>query len=98
MLLPLFKHPDQAIMLLQTKWKSVLDPILKNLLNQSVQLTDIQLRVGDTVFNHTLGRTPVGWVITDSNGAANIFRSKPFNDKTLTLSSSASVVVSVLVY
>lgn len=51
------------------------------------------------VINHKLGRMQQGWVITDINNVAtSIYRSQPFNDKTLTLTSSGAVTVNIWVY
>ena len=97
-LLPLIQDDNQAFVQMQTRWKSVLDPLLKNLLLSANQLENIQLRVGETQINHLLSRKQTGWIVTDQNGGASIYRSKPLNDKTLTLTSDANVVVSLLVY
>lgn len=96
--LPLFKSDDQSLSLLQTKWKSVLDPVLAIPILGGVQLKSISLKAGETVINHLLGRMQQGWFLTDQNASASIYRSKPLNDKTLSLTSSAAVIVSLWVY
>ncbi len=83
---------------MQTRWKSLLDPVLTNPLNNASNLTDITLINGITVINHQLGRVMQGWFITDINGAAQIYRSAPFNALTLTLTSNAVVTVSLGVF
>lgn len=47
---------------------------------------------------HKLGRQPQGWIITDANGPASVFRSGPMNTLTVTLEASANVTISVLFF
>lgn len=99
MSLPLFKSQDQSFMLMQTSWKSKLDPFFSFPLAQGLQLSNIVLQAGSTTFNHSLGRMQRGWIITDTNANATIFRSGPFNSQTLTLGLSiGSATVSLWVY
>lgn len=86
--------PDQ----LQTKWASQLNPLLANPLNNVVILQNVRLISGVTAVNHLLGRMQQGWFLTDVQGVATIYRSSPFNDKTLLLTSSAAVTVNIGVF
>lgn len=98
MALPL-QHTDiQPLSLLQTTWKSQLDPMLSNPLNKVTILKSVPLASGTNVINHLLGRAQQGWFIVDIQGAATIYRSAPFNNLTLTLHSSAAVTVSIGVF
>lgn len=92
--LPL-KMPSDPI---TTRWKALLDPLLKNPINGVQLLKGVQLNSGSTVINHLLGRQMQGWFITDIDGAATIYRSEDFNDLTLTLTSSAAVTVNIGVF
>lgn len=83
---------------MQSIWKSQLDPILANNIINGSQLTNISLISGVTVINHLLSRKQQGWFITDIDGAAQVYRSQPFNDKTLTLTSDAPVIVNIWCY
>lgn len=94
-LLPLFKIEDVQLTLWQTKWKSLLDPILGNELVNGIQLRNILLATGDNVINHRLGRTMQGWILTDQSANSLIYRSQPLNSATLTLNSSGPVTVSL---
>jgi hypothetical protein len=85
-------------MLLQTRWASELNPLLRAPLAQAVRLSGIVLVVGDNVINHRLPDKLRGWLITDITGASSIYRSASKNDKTLTLNSSAAVTVDILVF
>lgn len=84
--------------LAQTKWKSILDPLLAKPLNSGNLLTNINLVTGVNVINHRLGRLMQGWIVTDQNSNATFYRSSSLNDLTLTLTSSANSTVSILVF
>ncbi len=83
---------------LASRWKSILDPALANPLNSVFILENVALINGVTTINHKLGQKQRGWFIIDINGAATIYRSQPFNDKTLVLTSSAAVTVNIGVF
>ncbi len=98
-MLPLIKITGlPSVDIMQTKWKSELDPVLSNPLLAGIQLPNIFLINGTTTINHLLGRKMVGWFITDQNAGTTIFRSEPLNDKTLTLTAGANVTVNLWVY
>lgn len=79
-------------------WAQALNPVVNNPLNNVRILQNQNLINGVTVINHGLGRTMLGWFLTDIAGAATIYRSQPFNGTTLTLTSSAAVVVNIGVF
>lgn len=97
-LVTLFKSGDQSFDLFQSRLKAEVDPVLSNLLIQGSQLPNISITSGVNVINHKLGRRQLGWVVTDINAAISIFRSQPFNDKTLTLTSNGACQLSLWVY
>ena len=97
-MLPIFKTDDLTVMLMQTKWKSEIDPVISLPVLNGNLLTDIDLILGTTIVNHKLSRKPQGWFITDINGAATVYRSQPFNDKNITLTASAAVTVNLWVF
>lgn len=92
--LPL-KSPSDSI---TTRWKALLDPLLANPINGVQILENIQLAMGSNSVNHLLGKKMQGWFIVDINAAATIYRSAPFNDLILTLTSSAAVTVNIGVF
>lgn len=98
MALPLIQSSDQSLSLMQTKWKAQIDPILADPLSDASILTNVSLIDGSNVINHLLGRKQQGWFLVDQQGVASIYRSAPFNNLTLTLTSSAAVVVSIGVF
>lgn len=79
-------------------WAAALNPIVANPILSGHALNNIILANGVTTVNHSLGRNMQGWIITDRNGAATIFRSQPFNSLTLTLTSSAAITLSLWVF
>ena len=82
----------------QTRWKSQLDPVLANPQTNMRIIPNVQLINGATVINHGLQQMQQGWILVDVQGAATIYRSQPFNSTNLTLTSNASVTVSIGVY
>lgn len=98
MALPIFKMDEKSVQLLQTTWASLLNPLVSNVIMQGLQLTGVSLQTGANICNHLLSRKQQGWFIVDINAAATIYRSAPFNDTTLTLTSDAACVVNLWVY
>jgi hypothetical protein len=96
--LTIYKSPDQLLMLLQKQWASQLNPLLANMLVEGSLLQDIPLIIGSSTFNHYLGKQMTGWILTDQNASASIYRSAPLNSQTLTLTSDAVVNVSLWVF
>jgi len=98
MALPLQHTNHQPLSLMQTQWKAKLDPVLSNPLNSITIIPNVSLVAGTNTINHKLGQTQQGWILVDQQGVASIYRSAPFNNLTLTLTSSANVVVSIGVF
>jgi len=84
--------------LMQTRWKSLIDPLLENALNSVSIIDNVVLAIGDNVINHKLGRKQQGWLVLDVNASTTIYRSADFNDKTLTLNSSAAATIKLGVF
>lgn len=84
--------------LMQTKWKSELDPVLANPVTNVSILKGVSLATGVNVINHLLGKTQQGWFLTDLDSAATVYRSAAFNKLTLTLTASGPAVVNIAVF
>lgn len=86
--------------IMQTRWKSELDPLLSNPLNGISILENVSLINGSNTLNHRLGQIMQGWFLVDIQGIASIYRpsTSPFNSLTLTLVSSAAVQASIGVF
>lgn len=94
MQLPLKLQPEmQAI-----KWKSIIDPILKNPLNNVNILKDVQLSVGNNQIAHKLNQKPQGWFIVDINAPSTIYRYQDSTDLFLYLNSSSIATISLGVF
>lgn len=97
--LPLFnKANDQNFSLMQTSWKSQIDPLIINSITKGNQKSNVSLIIGENVINHLLGRNMIGWFITDITSGAQVYRSQPMNDKTLVLTSNAIATVNIWCY
>lgn len=94
MLLPL----QSSLQLLQTKWKSVLDPIISNPTTNMSILKNVKLYTGDNQVSHFLQRPQQGWIVVDINGVADVYRYRDFDSIYLYLNSSADVTVSLGVF
>jgi hypothetical protein len=92
--------PQQLTLpLLQTQWAALLNPVLANPILQGLQLTGIKLLANTPfVINHLLSRNQIGYFITDITSNANVWRTAPLNNKTLTLEASANTTLALWVY
>lgn len=100
MKLPLFQSQNSDLNLIQTKWKSLIDPVLASPLLDG-RLVSTTLAVGSNKINHLLGRKLSGWVIVGVNGVANIYDTQASNqtpELTLNLTSDAAVKVNLWVF
>ncbi len=98
MKLPMFQTPDRLFSMLQSQWSAILNPIISNPVTNPRILSNIALVSGVNVINTGLGQLQQGWIIIDKNGNANIYRSQPYNELTLTLTSDAVVTISLMVF
>lgn len=100
-LLPLFQSSLQDLMLLQNKWKSVLDSFVSNPSLQTIILPNVLLNSGSNVVNHLLGRNLQGWRIVRQRGAGTIYDNQDNNVQpglTLILIASQAVTVNIEVF
>lgn len=101
MQLPFFQTAVKELSLLQTKWKSILDPVLANSLCLTTVLPNIKLVPGTNVINHLLGRKLLGWIVIRIDGIATLYDTQDLNqhqDLTLMLVCSAGVTVTLEVF
>ena len=98
MSLPVFKSDDQSVTLLQTAWKSNLDPVLSNPLLNGVLQKNITLASGTNVINHLLGRPIQGYLITGMHNAFSEIYDTQSNTPALTLNLHSSVATSIDLY
>ena len=80
------------------RWATDINPVLNFAPNQGILITNQTLKAGTNVINHLLGKTQQGWIITDQNAVASLYRSQPFNSTTLTLVSNNPVTISLWCY
>ena len=84
--------------MMQTRWKSILDPVLSNLLINSILLQDITLITGNNTINHKLGRVPVGYIMVNSSTLITLYTSAPFTAVNMTVNASSGGVISLVVF
>lgn len=100
MALTYFQSTIQPLQLLQTQWKSQIDPVLSNTIVNGHQLTGVPLVSGNNTINTHLGQKYQGYFITGMRGAfAQVFEVVTGNTAlTLTLNSSGTTTVDIWVY
>lgn len=85
--------------LAQTKWSSIINPILALPILNGNQIDSIKLIANTpTPVNHLLGRMPQGWFLTDNTENAVIWRTQPFNQFSVILEASANTTISFWVF
>jgi len=80
------------------KWAASINTLLALPQSNGKLLTGIVLTNGVNIIPHGLGREIQGWILTDLNAAVTIYRSAPFNQTTLTLTSSGAATVNIEVF
>lgn len=99
--LPIFLTQIKDLSLMQTKWASILNPLLSNVSVQNGILKNVALGNGTTVVNHLLGRKLIGWRLIRIRSSAQIYDTQDSNltpEITLVLVSNAAVVVDLEVF
>ena len=98
--LPIFKDDDQTLMLMQTKWAAILNPLLGNQLTQGNFLQNVSLKSGDNTINHKLGKKLTGYLVTNMTGAFAQLYSKTTStpDLTFILNSNGTTTVDLYVF
>ena len=81
-----------------TRWASILNPVLVNPMTNVSILLNVQLKVGANSIPHLLGQQQQGWFFVDKQAAGDAYRTAPFNDKTLTLTSTTAMTVDIGVF
>jgi hypothetical protein len=87
--------------MMQTRWRSILNPFLQNPANNASILKNISLKTGTNTVNTLLGRPLQGWSIVRQRSAASVYDNQDSNQSpelTLILQSNADVSVDILVF
>ena len=101
MSLPIYQDTNKNLMMLQTNWAIQLDPVIKLPTSQGLILKEVSLVTGTNSISHLLQRNLQGWYIVRQRAAATIYDTQDSNrlsNLTLTLTSSAPVVVDIFVF
>jgi hypothetical protein len=84
-----------------TTWASELNPIINNPTIQTNLIKNISLTSGANIINHGLGRKLQGWYPVRVRSSATFYDTQDSNQTpqlTLTLNSSANVIVDLVVF
>ncbi len=85
--------------LAQTKWSSILNPILALPMLNGNQVDGIKLLANTPqAINHLLQRLPQGWFLFDNTADTAVWRTEAFNSLTITLESSLDTTISIWVF
>lgn len=98
--LPIFNSDNKDLMLMQTSWKSVINPLLSNPVNQVFVIKDIKLITGNNTINHLQGRALNGYVVLRMKDAfAQIYEvDSPLPKLTIVLNASADTTINLGVF
>lgn len=100
MQLPFVKTDDQSLMLMQTRWQSIINPVLALPILDGRLINNIPIQIGLNYIDHKLGRKQRGWIVADVDFTSQIYRdpSRPLNDKTLYLISDQACTLALWVF
>jgi hypothetical protein len=99
--LPFFETDNKELSMLQTRWISIIDPVLRRPQNQSLILKDVSLINGTNTIRTNLDQKLQGWKIVRQRAAASIYDAQDGNPNpatSLILVSNANVVVDIEVF
>lgn len=85
--------------LAQTKWSSILNPILALPILNGNQVNSIALTANKPLaINHLLQRMPQGWFLTDNTANTTVWRITAFTNLTITLEATADTTISFWIF
>jgi hypothetical protein len=88
---------DRELNRIQEQIIAAVNPLVKSTVLNYVELKDIALTSTTVDIEHTLGRQPLGWIITDNQADARVWRAA-WSDRFLSLTASGNTTISLLVY
>jgi len=93
---------DRQVQIFEDSTATVFDSIYKNpLLGNLNIIQNVSLSTSDTYVNHKLGKAVTGYIVVNSNAAAQVYTSSTTNTQPTTaiiLKASTSVIVSILFF
>lgn len=85
--------------LAQTKWASVLNPIIALPILNGNEVDGVKLLANKPqAINHLLQRMPQGWFLLDNIANTVVWRAADFTDTMITLESSVDTTISIWVF
>lgn len=101
MSLPSFNTSDRTLSMLQDQWTAQLNPVLANPLVAGRLIQNVTLASGTNTINTLLGRKLQGYIVVLKSANVTIYDTQSTNtmpDKTLQLTSSGAVVITLWVF
>lgn len=98
--LPIFTTTNPDLSKMQTRWASLINPVLSNNITQSYILKNISLTTGDNTINHLQDKVLNGYLIIGMHNAYAQVYDKPSDmpKLTLILNASAPTVIDLMVF
>lgn len=92
----MFLPKGLTLAMMQTKWASLIDPLLSLPTNNMSILKNVDLLVGSNVINHKLSQPLQGWTILRKRAPCNVYDTQDLNQTPqLTLNLTSDAVASV---
>lgn len=88
---------NEEVNRVQQNIRAAMDPLSKDVLLNRTTLSEITVTTAGLTVQHSLGRTPKGWIVVDQNADARIWRTA-WTSTTISLDSSATVKVTILLF
>lgn len=88
---------DLAVARVQEAARDSLQRVIDGGLLKGRLVQNVTIGTSATQVSHGLGRKPVGWFVVDNTVSCDLYRTA-WDDRTITLTSSASVTISIWVF
>lgn len=101
MILPLMQTMDHDLSLMQTKWRSILNPVLSIPIIDGRLIQNVSLVSGDNTINHGLGKKLQGYIVVLNNSPVTFYDKQSENQManlTLILNASGTATVTLWVF
>ena len=88
---------DRDLMDVQSQIASTFNPLLKLSILDYVPIQDVKVTAAGVDVEHLLARKPLGWYVVDNTADARVWRTD-WNERSITLRSSADTTISIIVF
>ena len=88
---------DRELNRVQDQILAALNPVVRSTLLNYNEVKNIAITTAGLAIEHGLGRQPLGWVVTDIDANATVWKTA-WDERFLTLDASGTANISILVY